>query len=283
LTFRDAEYRRLFDYLKNFGFENETEVVMPGTNAQMQFGIGPKFLLSSRAPASCGFIAEAVGTVVQLALLRRSLDFRTQCKASIVAMAISGISAVWMAWRGYGVWSLAAQALIYTTASTGLIWAFCPWKPALRFRVESLRSLFGYGRFDAQYIEHLKTASQRSLAVQCEFIDHLLPPDQFDMLIDSCDALLLASRDQRELYSSIYRYLAAGKPVFLPKDAELRRDLQDLGFQVEALESLGTMNASVFSDLCRRKCEVNVRVARECLGMEAIRRTWAKVILAAGS
>jgi hypothetical protein len=122
LTFRDAEYRRLFDYLKNFGFENETEVVMPGTNAQMQFGIGPKFLLSSRAPASCGFIAEAAGTVVQLALLRRNLDFRTQCKASIVAMAISGISAVWMAWRGYGVWSLAAQALIYTTASTGLIW-----------------------------------------------------------------------------------------------------------------------------------------------------------------
>ena len=106
----------------------------------------------------------------------------------------------------------------------------------------------GYGRFDAQYIEHLKTTSQRSFAVQCEFIDHLLPPDQFDMLIDSCDALLLASRDQRALYS-IYRYLAAGKPVFLPKDAELRRDLQDLAFQVEALESLGTMNASMFSDL----------------------------------
>jgi dTDP-4-amino-4,6-dideoxygalactose transaminase len=35
LTFRDPEYRRLFDYLKNFGFESETEVVMPGTNAKM--------------------------------------------------------------------------------------------------------------------------------------------------------------------------------------------------------------------------------------------------------
>jgi len=35
LTFRDPEYRRLFDYLKNFGFEGETEVVMPGTNAKM--------------------------------------------------------------------------------------------------------------------------------------------------------------------------------------------------------------------------------------------------------
>ena len=35
LTFRDDEMRRRFDYLKNFGFENETEVVMPGTNAKM--------------------------------------------------------------------------------------------------------------------------------------------------------------------------------------------------------------------------------------------------------
>ena len=35
LTFQDSKYLRLFDYLKNFGFENETEVVMPGTNAKM--------------------------------------------------------------------------------------------------------------------------------------------------------------------------------------------------------------------------------------------------------
>ena len=35
LTFRDSGLKKTFDYLKNFGFENETEVVMPGTNAKM--------------------------------------------------------------------------------------------------------------------------------------------------------------------------------------------------------------------------------------------------------
>ncbi len=35
LTFQDSGIKRTFDYLKNFGFENETEVVMPGTNAKM--------------------------------------------------------------------------------------------------------------------------------------------------------------------------------------------------------------------------------------------------------
>jgi dTDP-4-amino-4,6-dideoxygalactose transaminase len=35
LTFRDGRLKKVFDYLKNFGFENEVEVVMPGTNAKM--------------------------------------------------------------------------------------------------------------------------------------------------------------------------------------------------------------------------------------------------------
>jgi dTDP-4-amino-4,6-dideoxygalactose transaminase len=35
LVFKDSGLKRLFDYLKNFGFENELEVVMPGTNAKM--------------------------------------------------------------------------------------------------------------------------------------------------------------------------------------------------------------------------------------------------------
>jgi dTDP-4-amino-4,6-dideoxygalactose transaminase len=35
LTFRDPGLKGTFDYLKNFGFKNEVEVVMPGTNAKM--------------------------------------------------------------------------------------------------------------------------------------------------------------------------------------------------------------------------------------------------------
>jgi dTDP-4-amino-4,6-dideoxygalactose transaminase len=35
LTFQESGLKKTFDYLKNFGFENEVEVVMPGTNAKM--------------------------------------------------------------------------------------------------------------------------------------------------------------------------------------------------------------------------------------------------------
>lgn len=35
LIFQEPSLKQLFDYLKNFGFKNELEVVMPGTNAKM--------------------------------------------------------------------------------------------------------------------------------------------------------------------------------------------------------------------------------------------------------
>jgi len=35
LTFQDSGLKQTFDYLKNFGFKSEVEVVMPGTNAKM--------------------------------------------------------------------------------------------------------------------------------------------------------------------------------------------------------------------------------------------------------
>lgn len=35
LTFKEAGLKSIVDYLKNFGFKNEVEVVMPGTNAKM--------------------------------------------------------------------------------------------------------------------------------------------------------------------------------------------------------------------------------------------------------
>lgn len=35
VIFKESGYKAIFDYLKNFGFKNQLEVVMPGTNAKM--------------------------------------------------------------------------------------------------------------------------------------------------------------------------------------------------------------------------------------------------------
>lgn len=80
-------------------------------------------------------------------LLTKHLDFRTQMKVSGVATAISGVVAIVLAWRGAGVWALAAQTVVATVVTTALLWTFNSWRPAFVFSVASARRLFGFGGY----------------------------------------------------------------------------------------------------------------------------------------
>jgi O-antigen/teichoic acid export membrane protein len=87
---------------------------------------------------------QACGSV-QFALLSRRLDFKTQWQVGMAATGISGAVAVVLAWRGYGVWSLAIQANISALISTLLVWWLVPWRPSRKGSIKSLRSMFGFG------------------------------------------------------------------------------------------------------------------------------------------
>jgi teichuronic acid exporter len=90
-----------------------------------------------------------IGTLgaVHQALLVKDLDFRCLMRISLVSATISGTIAITLAWRGWGVWSLAIQTLISTGVSTALLWWWRPWRPALAFRLKALRSLFRFGSY----------------------------------------------------------------------------------------------------------------------------------------
>ena len=90
-------------------------------------------------------LAISAFSCVQAALLARALNFRTPWKVGMIAATISGGIAVWMAARGFGVWSLAVQSVVSTLLTAVLLWMLCPWKPRWTFRIQSLRRLFGYG------------------------------------------------------------------------------------------------------------------------------------------
>jgi len=84
---------------------------------------------------------------IQAVLLTKELNFRTHMKVTVVATVISGAAGIGLAWRGWGVWSLAVQSVVATIVSVLLFWIFSPWRPAFCFRLASLRSLFRYGSF----------------------------------------------------------------------------------------------------------------------------------------
>lgn len=83
-------------------------------------------------------------TVVQRALLQRDLLFHLRAKITLAAVIISGVTAVWMARAGWGVWSLVWQVVLYILLMTGGIWMYHPFRPKAEFSGASFRWLYGF-------------------------------------------------------------------------------------------------------------------------------------------
>ncbi len=81
------------------------------------------------------------------ALLTQRLDFRSRANAEIFASLASGAVAVFLAVRGFGVWSLAWQSIIAIGVRATLLWLYSGWRPRGRFSRASFRALFAFGSF----------------------------------------------------------------------------------------------------------------------------------------
>lgn len=75
-------------------------------------------------------------------LFTKQLNFKIPMKISAIEALVSGGVGVGMAWSGYGVWSLAGQALASGIVSTSLFWYFSTWRPAFVFSRDSFKRLF---------------------------------------------------------------------------------------------------------------------------------------------
>jgi teichuronic acid exporter len=84
-------------------------------------------------------------SVVQITLLTKKMDFKTQLKVGLIANAVSGVVAIVMAIRGMGVMSLAAQILVGDTLRVLLLWKMHEWRPVAHFSLRSVRELFSFG------------------------------------------------------------------------------------------------------------------------------------------
>ncbi|MGN6313442.1 MAG: lipopolysaccharide biosynthesis protein [Rhodanobacteraceae bacterium] len=81
------------------------------------------------------------------ALLTQRLDFKSRAKAEIIASLCSGVLAIVLAWRGFGVWSLAWQAVSAIGVRALLLWMYSRWRPRGQFSRHAFRSLAGFGSY----------------------------------------------------------------------------------------------------------------------------------------
>ena len=90
-------------------------------------------------------------SVVQNALLSKSIDFRARFWIESVATIVSGSVAVALAWAGAGVWSLVGQAIAFAATRTGMMWQRSTWRPSWSFDRAATRELLGFARHMAAF------------------------------------------------------------------------------------------------------------------------------------
>lgn len=88
----------------------------------------------------------AVATVPN-ALLSQRLSFRKRAAAELVSSLGSALLALWLAWSGFGVWSLVWQVLAGAGLRALLLWWISGWRPRGRFERAAFSGLFRFGGY----------------------------------------------------------------------------------------------------------------------------------------
>lgn len=84
-------------------------------------------------------------SIVQLVHLQVNLDFKTQAKARLLSVFISGTVGVICAYRGMEVWALAIQGVVSTLVTSICLMYFSRWRPKWIFSTTSFKQLFAFG------------------------------------------------------------------------------------------------------------------------------------------
>ena len=83
-------------------------------------------------------------SIAPRAYIFRNMMVRQSSIISIVAVLLSGIVGIVMAYRGYAYWGLATQQIVFTLTVSVLNYWFSGWRPSLRIDLHPIRELLGF-------------------------------------------------------------------------------------------------------------------------------------------
>lgn len=83
--------------------------------------------------------------IIQRTIFIKQINFKAQTKISAISSLSSAAVGIYMAYAGFGVWSLVGQQISRQFINTLFLWIFSPWRPCLQYSKKSFRKLFGFG------------------------------------------------------------------------------------------------------------------------------------------
>lgn len=84
-------------------------------------------------------------TSIQKIHFVKEMDFKTAFKIKLPSLLIGGISGVFFAYFGFGVWSLVYSAIIQSVISSVQYWIYSSWRPHLIFNLQKFKYHFNFG------------------------------------------------------------------------------------------------------------------------------------------
>lgn len=84
-------------------------------------------------------------SIVQNNQLQKNLKFKILSIRHIIAASVGTIVSIFMALKGFGVWSLVSSYVVSSIASVFLLWRLSTWRPTLEFSWLSFKELFSFG------------------------------------------------------------------------------------------------------------------------------------------
>ena len=91
--------------------------------------------------------------IIQRNQLKKKLNFKVLSIVSITTAILALGTTIVMAYKGFGVWSLVAQNLIYASFPALVFWFYIKWRPQWVFSWASFKELFGFGFY--MFLTHL--------------------------------------------------------------------------------------------------------------------------------
>lgn len=90
-------------------------------------------------------IPVAAANSVQQAYVSRNMQFKKFFYSTLSGTVVSAVVGIFMAYNGYGIWSLVGQYLSNAVINTIVLFSVINWRPQLIFSLQRLKSLFSYG------------------------------------------------------------------------------------------------------------------------------------------
>lgn len=83
-------------------------------------------------------------SIAPSALLLKQMKVREKTLSNLIAMIVSGIVGITLAYHHFEYWGIATQTLVYVGLNTALYWWFARWHPTFQWDFSPVRQMFGF-------------------------------------------------------------------------------------------------------------------------------------------